>query len=89
MINKSIVVLKALFDGFPVKIGNYTYCFSDNDELCIEAQKYTDGNESNKELILLKVDYSLNDFIKLCETLTDEEIFILGTNKVLTDLKRK
>lgn len=86
--HKSVIALQTLLAGLPVYMDGYTYYLGEDYELCIEAQKYKAGNEADKETVYLKVDYTLEQFINLCEKkLTDEESFRIGANKVLNDIK--
>ena len=80
-IDKVCKILQYLYEGNTIKIDGYTYCMSENNEVGVMV--YDENMISNEKMLL--VDYSLNDFIKICDKLSNEDIFILCANKVLQD----
>jgi hypothetical protein len=78
---KSIILLQALLAGERCKIGNYVYCFSDDNRLCVVGMNETENKE-----VLLAVnfgDVNIQDFIGLAETMTPNEITVIAANAVL------
>lgn len=82
------VVVNVLLSGLPVKLGQYTYMMGESTNgkqvLCLRCWKDPDQSE-----VLIQSDISVNEFLRECENLTDEEAFVLGCEKVLTDINRK
>lgn len=76
--------------GVEMKKDDHDYRLSKDNYLCEVMDKY----ENNKfiEKILVKVnfgDFGLNNFIKWANTFSDEEMFLMGCSKVLTNINRK
>jgi hypothetical protein len=82
ILNKPLVVLKALLEGYPVEITPYVYRLDSDYELCIEG-----FNTSTRKVALLKTHFSLRTFLELCNRLTDDEVFLIGANTVLNKVK--
>jgi len=88
--NKPARLLEYLMLGMKVEKDGHVYYLSDDNYLCEEMEKYRGGYFVKK--ILAKVNFGnfgLNSFIKWANTFTDDEIFLMGCNKVLTDINRK
>ena len=89
-INKSVKILEYLLLGMRIEKDEHIYYLSDDNYLCVEMGNYK-GNKFIKKL-LVKVNFGnfgLNSFIKWANTFTDEEVFVMGCSKVLTDMKRE
>lgn len=82
--DNSSIVLEALLHGVPVKIGDMTYHWDVNVGLVHECKIYRNGTDQPFEITYMPNDMSLVTFYKLCQTLTFEEVFIIGANKVLS-----
>lgn len=70
---KTLIVLKALFQGIPIKNKNSTIVCSENDEIAIKIDDekcYT-------------IEWPINDFIKFCNKMSDDEIAILAAELAL------
>ena len=82
------IVVNALLAGNPVKLGNYTYMVGETPEgkdvLCFRAWK-----EPGQEEVLLACDMTVNAFFRECEKLSEDELFLIGCSKVLSELNRK
>jgi archaellum biogenesis ATPase FlaH len=82
------IVLSALRAGQPIKLGQYTYMMGQTPEgkdvLCFRMWK-----EPGQEEVLVACDMTVNDFLRECEKLTEEELFAIGCEKVLTQINRK
>jgi len=90
---KCIYVLEALFQGHQIRIpnseyGDITVALADDNHLCMKMIAHNeDGSE--REWWTHNIDDSLKTFIDMCNTLTDDELFIIGANTVLTSIKRE
>lgn len=89
MKHQVLIVLQALLDGQSVKIKDYTYVMSEDNKICIATYTYDENHKLVENDILLNVDYSINDFISLCETLTFEETFLISSSNALTKLNKE
>ena len=88
--HNAVIALGILLAGFPIR-------FKDDDT----EYYYQDGifgfkgikqgpiNAGSGEELLFQCDLSLQDFIKLCEKMTFEELFIKSSEMVLTLWNRK
>ncbi len=88
--NKPVKILEYLLLGIRIEKDGHIYYLSNDNYLCEEMDKYK-GNKFIKK-ILLKVNFGnfgLNSFIKWANTFTNEEVFLIGCSKVLTDINRK
>jgi hypothetical protein len=89
-INKPVKIFEYLLLGMPIKKNEHVYYLSEDNYLCEEMDHYK-GNKFIKK-VLVKVnfgDFGLNSFIKWANSFTDEEVFLMGCSKVLTDINRK
>jgi len=77
MKSKLEIVIAILENGHKIKLGNTTYVMSEEGELGTPMIK--DGEE-----ICMLVDQDFNGFVKMCNKLTEEEIFKLVSNLTLT-----
>ena len=82
--HKSIIVLEALLEEQPVKFpdDDHTYMFL-NGVFGVTATRTNTAKLGEEEAVLLGVDMNLSTFIRLCETIPDEKVFILGSETVL------
>lgn len=71
MKHPAVIVLNALLNGLEIKDQGFTYCMSEDNELCWIAKSDKD------EQLLFKANWDLNGFIKFCENIPDEEIAAL------------
>jgi hypothetical protein len=82
-VKNSLVILKSLLEGHPVKMGDYIYMLDDDQNLCVQGFEYNDKKELEWLGTLLKVDYTLGDFLRECDRLTFDEVFLIGANTAL------
>lgn len=83
MRKKYDIVWRALILGYVVKLDGDVMALVDN-QLAIKA------SENEEEIIWITYDMSLNDFIKKCEKLSDEEIASIAMNNALNNsIERK
>ena len=85
-LRKPIIALKKLYSGGTVKIDDYEYIMCEDDELCIKCQSYNSEHPEGKDCYL-KTDMSLKTFIKLCNKISDDDIFITGAEIALREMK--
>lgn len=76
---KSVIVLEALLEGQQVKFPNdeHTYMYLE-DMLGVTASRTDSARPGWSEEVLLKVDLDITDFVKLCNKMSDEEVFVIG-----------
>lgn len=75
-------VLKALFQGHDVKLGNETYRMSGDDEVGVaEGENVRIYNDRDLAI-------GLNEFIKLCTKMPEQDLVGLRASVALTGLKR-
>jgi hypothetical protein len=86
---KASVVLEALLLGATVKLDGESYVLDDNHALCIPAKKFTLGSKKPPEDCLLAVDMTLQEFLKACEKLTGEDVFLLNASNVLSRERKR
>lgn len=82
---KAVIVLRALLAGDTIKIGKYSFVMNIEYQLCVPAKNLTTGKDT-----LLAVDFgglTLQDFIYLCESATEDEIIVIGANRALNEIK--
>ena len=84
--NNGMIVLNALLAGRKVKIGDETWCMSEDYEVCMPGKRYKAGDEENYEEVAVRVDMTVGTFFKMCEKLTENELFVIGANTVLTEI---
>jgi hypothetical protein len=87
MRTKYDIVLRALNRGQRLELPDgFTYVM-DGDELCIEVKMWNDATNLlegvDGEMGWLTCDITLNDFTRLCDRITDEEIAIIAANATL------
>lgn len=88
--HNAVIMLEILLAGLPIK-------FKDDDReyyyqegmFGIRATKTNTSKPGYSEEVLLGVDLSLQDFIRLCEKMSFEEVYIKGCEMVLTLYNRK
>lgn len=72
---KELVAFEALLKGMTVQIGEHSYCFDAEHELCTVGKKQIPGGEAE---VMLKTDCSLQVFVKLCqEQMTDDQLMYI------------
>ena len=89
-LNKPVKILQYLLEGRKIEKDDHVYYLSDDNYLCEEMDKYK-GNKFI-EKVLLKVNFgnfSLTSFIKWANEFSNEEVFLMSCQKVLTDINRK
>ena len=89
-INKPVKILEYLMMGMEIKKDEHKYRLSKDNYLYEVMQKYED--DKYIEDVLVKVNFGsfyLNSFIKWANSFTDEEVFLIGCNKVLSDINQK
>lgn len=79
--HNSIIVLESLLDGNGFKFNGDKYVMSEDYDLCVEGTRIVKDGEN--EPILLNTDMPLKSFIKICESMKDDEVFLIGANNVL------
>ena len=87
MKTKPIIVLEALLQGHVVTMDGTNYVL-DNNKLYMKCLQTNTKSKEEKQ-ILLKVNLSIDNFIRECETLSFDESFIISSNVALTKIKRK
>lgn len=88
---KAARVLEALHAGQTITLDGMKLVMVDG-QICIEAQAYRYRGNQREELPprLLGYDLPINHFIEACENLSDDDIFIIGAQTVLTrDARRR
>lgn len=88
---KAARVLEALHIGQAVMLDGMKLVMQDG-QIFIEAQAYRYRGSQREELPprLLGYDLPINHFIEACENLSDDDIFIIGAQTVLTrDARRR
>lgn len=79
MKHKALIVLKYLLQGGEIKDQGFTFCMSENDELC------WNGTTEEKTPLLFKADWNFNGFIKFCEKLSHEEVAVMAMDMALKE----
>ncbi len=81
---KSVIILETLLEGQPVHFPNdeHTYMYLEG-VFGVTSTRTDISRPDWKEEVLLKVDMSLANFIQLCNSMPDDEIFITGCETVL------
>ncbi len=86
---KSIIVLEALFQGQEIELEITPKIkhriTMDNDELKIIALQVS---KDSQEEVLLGCQLEVNEFIKICNKLSDEEISIIAANIALNKSRK-
>lgn len=85
-IHKSVTILSALLKGIPITKDDRTW-FIDKGRLYIEAT-CEDTLTGTTKKVNLGVNFSLEDFIKLADRFTEDELFIISSTVVLNEVKR-
>lgn len=80
MRKKHDIVWRALILGYPIKLDGDVMALVDN-SLAIKAR------EDEEEITWITYDMPLNDFIKKCNKLSDEEIDSIAMNTALNKFK--
>lgn len=86
---KAIIILEALLEGQPVLFpdDDHTYMYLDG-VFGVTATRTNTARPDEEEEVLLGVDMSLSSFIKLCETIPNSDVFIIGCNTVMRRTNR-
>ena len=79
---KAEIVLGSLLRGQRVRIQDITYCMSDDFELCTVGFNFTTKQEAYIKVLA----DSLSSFCKFCESLPDEEVYLISANNVLQEM---
>lgn len=84
--DKAVTVLRALDQGHKIKVDDYTYALGidghDNTHLCYVGVKKDSDGEVGESLLVAEV--SVGRFIDMCGELSQDEIFSIGANIILT-----
>lgn len=89
MKHKIIQVLEALYAGQRIKIDGYEYAMSDDHRVGIIMQHSSSDNPDIVEDVILCPDIDLNYFIKLCDKVPQDALFIKGAERVLMESRRR
>lgn len=92
MKNKLLIVLKALLEGYQikVKIGDEyeTLALSEDNYLCLKMLSHNvDGSEN--EQWTKNIGSSLGDFINMGEKMSDIDILTIASNNALNEIKKE
>lgn len=81
---KSVIVLECLLDGQPIKFpgDEHTYYYQDG-LFGVECTKTDTARPGWSEQVILGVEVDLPTFIKWCDKLTDDEVYLMGCAAVL------
>jgi len=82
------IILNALLLGQEVTMGKYIFALSDDGDLCIVAESHDTSTEERKQ-ILLKSGLEFGAFIKMCNELSFDEVFLIGANGTLQRLNQE
>lgn len=87
---KYLVVLEALEIGLDVELGgiNHVMGYTEDDVPVIGTESKVYENGGYKENRILGSWLELNQFLKLCSQIPDEDILVLKANIALTKIKR-
>jgi len=86
--HKALIILELLLEGHRVKIQDYTYALSEANKIGYVAAMYDSDKPEIKTEVVCHTDMSLNSFVKLCESVPDDQISLLTMNAVITDVQR-
>lgn len=84
---KAVRLLHALYSGVEVQLKGHTYALCEGGVLGVKAQAY-DGDEPIGERYLVS-NMLLSDFIAWAESLSDDELFVIGCQAALMDMARE
>lgn len=84
--DKFIIVMEALLEGLPLKIGDTTYHWDTGLGLVHECKLYRNGTDKPPEITYMPSDMDLIGFYLQCQTLTFDETFLIGASKTLTTM---
>lgn len=79
-------VIEILLFGLELEIDGYIYVYHEG-KIWIKAQHFSNGVE--KDPVLLENHYCLDDFLKICEKVSEEDIFMGIANISLNKCKNK
>jgi len=88
MKHKALIILELLLEGHRVKIQDYTYALSEEGKIGFLATSETAGKPETWQQVVLHTDMSLNSFIKLCESVSDEEVVFKTSNALITEINQ-
>ena len=80
--HKAIVVLNLLLAGKEIELKGYKVQYQeigDHYQICINSK-------DRIGTYLLPFDMSVNEFIRTCEAIPEDKLFLMSTNKVLNDM---
>ena len=80
--HKAIVVLNLLLAGKEIELKGYKVQYQeigDHYQICINSKDHIGT-------YLLPFDMSVNEFIRVCEAIPEDKLFLMSTNKVLNDM---
>ncbi len=89
---KSVIVLEGLFQGQEIALQilpneKLTVGLSEDNRLYFNGVRVSNG--TNYETVPLLLDMSVNEFIKVCNKLTDDEVAIIAANTTLTKTNKQ
>jgi hypothetical protein len=80
MLPKSVIILRALLDGWHIKVGGGTYALSESHDLIVKVVEHNGEIPDDEWVIVFMGGCSLADFIHWCEAATDDEVSVIGFN---------
>lgn len=87
----SLSILKALIIGQEIELDGRIYLLDKNDndkwELVIKGRSYRNGIE--QEAVYLPMDISLTGFMNLCESMDEDNLFLINAQTALTEYHRE
>lgn len=90
MNHPALIVLKLLLSGETVKIGDDDWCYYDG-KIGVERlqQRYKNGKLVSEDQVVCRVEYPLDVFIKDCEKISVDDLFLRSTENALKRLKEE
>ena len=86
--NNVRIVLKSLMNGIPVEIEGEWYHMSVDFEILKRMGHYTieNGIETRGDDFYIHTHMSTGQFVKLCQKLTKDEVFLVAANSALNNM---
>lgn len=87
---KTSKLIEYLMDGQCITIDDEVYSLRDNYELCVRREVINSAYKSCGYHVWIKIfgDVNLAYYKSLAEKMTDEDLFLVGANKVLNDINQ-
>ena len=86
--HKPATLLKWLLAGQIVEFKGLRWCLTDDKRLGTIGYRQTLGDPTEPTEVVLINDLPLSEFIKLADSIPDDDMFILGAEMALTDINR-